>query len=135
MHERFDHHIHADAACIELVGLRGRGRHGVFEHERVSGQEFVVDVRMFPKPEVFTAAAQSDDIDQAVDYSVVASKVMAHITGTAVNLVETLAARIAEELADSASTWHVCVTVHKPQAPLEMAFDDVRVTVHRDGPG
>ena len=133
MFERFNHQVNTDASCIELRGLRARGRHGVFEHERIDGQDFVVDVCAFPVRKFFISAAQSDDIDLAIDYSKVADQVIAHITGEPVNLIETLAMRIADDLAGLKGIWHVCVTVHKPQAPLLMDFDDVSVTVHREG--
>ena len=133
MVERFDHQLNADAACIELRGLRARGSHGVFERERIDGQDFVVDVCVFPVPNVFVTAAQTDDINLAIDYSKIAERVIAHITGEPVNLIETLAQRIADDLADFERIWHLCVTVHKPQAPLLIDFDDVSVTVHREG--
>lgn len=133
MVERFDHQINAEAACIELRGLRARGRHGVFEQERIEGQEFVVDVCVFPVPNVFVTATHTDDINLAIDYSMIADRAIAHITGEPVNLIETLAQRIAEDLADSERIWHLCVTVHKPQAPLLIDFDDVSVTVHQEG--
>ena len=34
------------ADLIRLAGVSGRGFHGVFEHERRDGQEFVVDVEL-----------------------------------------------------------------------------------------
>ncbi len=60
------------ADVIEIRGIRGFGRHGVFEHERADGQEFVVDVRL----ELDTRpAAASDDLADTVNYGVVAEQV------------------------------------------------------------
>src|SRR5690606_8456834 len=50
---------------IELRGLRVFGRHGVFEHERRDGQEFVIDLTVWVD---FTVAAASDDLAATVDY-------------------------------------------------------------------
>lgn len=78
---------------IELIGLRGKGFHGVFEQERRTGQDFVVDLALVVDTR---AAAASDDLSHTVDYGAVASAVYELITGAPVNLIETLAERIAE---------------------------------------
>ncbi|HNV40046.1 MAG: dihydroneopterin aldolase, partial [Dermatophilaceae bacterium] len=50
---------------IVLSGVRGRGFHGVFEHERREGQEFVVDVALTVD---LAAAGASDDLVDTVNY-------------------------------------------------------------------
>jgi 7,8-dihydroneopterin aldolase/epimerase/oxygenase len=113
---------------IAIVGLRGRGRHGVYDHERADGQEFVVDVTL----EVdLDAAAGSDDLADTVDYGALATRLMTIVTGEPVNLIETLAGRLADAcLADPRVTGAV-VTVHKPRAPIPYDFADVAVTLRR----
>ena len=109
-----------ETMTIELTGLTARGFHGVLESERRDGQNFVVDIAMrLPPP-------QADKLNCTVDYSAVAESVTALIGGQPVDLIETLAARIADELLDQ---WplltRVAVTVHKPQAPVGVPFTDV----------
>jgi 7,8-dihydroneopterin aldolase/epimerase/oxygenase len=118
----------AASDVIEIRGIRGFGRHGVFEHERVDGQEFTVDVRL----ELDTrAAAASDRLDQTVDYGRIAEQVHAAIEKDPVDLIETLAQRIADVcLLDSRVQW-VRVTVHKPDAPIDATFWDVALTIAR----
>jgi dihydroneopterin aldolase len=113
---------------IEIRGIRGFGRHGVFEHERADGQEFVVDVRL----ELDTRpAAASDDLADTVNYGVVAERVHQAIETDPVDLIETLAQRIADLcLADERVT-ATAVTIHKPSAPITVPFDDVVLTVQR----
>ena len=113
---------------IELRGLRVFGHHGVFEHERRDGQDFVVDVEL----ELDTrAAAASDDVADTVDYGTLAQRVAEVVGGEPVNLIETLAERIAAVcLADERVNIAV-VTVHKPSAPIPLTFDDVAVRVRR----
>jgi dihydroneopterin aldolase len=116
---------------IELRGLRVRGFHGVFEHERRDGQEFVVDAVL----EVSTAAAAaSDDLADTVDYGGLAQRLAAAVSGEPVNLIETLVARLADECLTDPRVEAATVTVHKPQAPIPLAFDDVAVTIRRERP-
>lgn len=116
---------------IVLHGLRARGRHGVLDAEREQGQVFVVDVAL--SLDTGVAAAQ-DDLAATVDYGAVARSVVGVVEGEPVQLLETLAARVAEEcLRDSAVT-EVEVTVHKPQAPIPVPFEDVTVTIRRRRP-
>ncbi len=114
---------------ISLTGLSATGFHGVFEHERREGQTFVVDVTL--ETDVSTAAL-SDDVADTIDYSLVATRVIDQITGDPVNLIETLAQAIAFDLLSSFIVSAVEVTVHKPQAPLEVSFSDVSVTLRRE---
>ncbi len=113
---------------ITLRGLRVRGFHGVFEHERRDGQDFVIDAEL----EVDTSgAAASDDLTDTVDYGTLAQRLAEVVAGDPVNLLATLAARRADAgLADSRVA-AVTVTVHKPQAPIPLAFADVAVTIRR----
>lgn len=113
---------------IRIRGIRGTGHHGVFTHERVDGQEFSVDVTL----EVGTsAAADSDDLADTVDYGQVANAVHALIVGEPVDLIETLAERIAEACLGFGGVQRVKVTVHKPHAPIEVPFDDVELRIVR----
>lgn len=113
---------------IELTGLRVRGRHGVFDFERAEGQDFVVDVAL----ELDTrAAAASDELSDTIHYGELAEALAAVVAGEPVNLLETLAARLAEVCLADARVSAATVTVHKPQAPIPLAFTDVAVTIHR----
>ncbi|MDT0321469.1 dihydroneopterin aldolase [Streptomyces millisiae] len=113
---------------IALHGLRARGYHGVLPHERAEGQTFVVDVRLGVDTR---AAAATDELTRTVDYGVLAEEVTAVVAGEPCDLVETLAQRIADRcLAHSRVGWAE-VTVHKPQAPIAVPFDDVTITIKR----
>ncbi len=113
---------------LMLRGLRGIGYHGVFDVERLTGQEFVVDVELGldTRP-----AATDNDLSATVHYGVLAERLHSAITSDPVDLIETLAQRLADIcLAESPVAW-VDVTVHKPHAPIRVAFDDVSLTIHR----
>lgn len=113
---------------IRIVGLRAQGHHGVFAHERRDGQEFIVDLVLTVDA---SSAALSDDLADTVDYGVVAQRVHDIIVGEPVNLIETLADRIARQVLAVSGVQRVEVTVHKPQAPIPVPFDNVSVTVER----
>lgn len=113
---------------ISLRGLRAKGRHGVYAHERLDGQEFVVDVTLQVDT---TDAAAHDDLARTVDYGALAERVVAVVEGEPVDLIETLAARVASACLEEPRVQQVEVTVHKPAAPLSVPFQDVSVTIVR----
>ncbi len=118
-----------DLDRIRLRGVRARGFHGVFGHERDSGQEFVVDVVLGVLS--ISKAAKTDDLAHTVDYGAVAQAVVDVIEGPPQNLIETVAVTIADRCLAFDYVRAVRVTVHKPQAPIPVAFDDVSVSITR----
>jgi dihydroneopterin aldolase len=113
---------------ITLSGLRVRGFHGVFPAERRDGQDFVLDVTL----EIDTApAAASDDLVDTVDYGGLAGALAAAVERDPVDLLETLAQRLAEVCLADERVQRATVTVHKPQASIPLSFDDVAVTITR----
>lgn len=113
---------------ITLRGVEAFGYHGVLPEEREHGQPFVTDVELHLDASV---AAQSDDLGATVDYSAVAADVVAVVQGEPCQLIETVAERIARRVLSYQPVTSVRVTVHKPQAPVGVAFGDVSVTVVR----
>ena len=113
---------------IALTGLRVFGHHGVFDFERREGQDFVVDVVL----ELDTApAAASDDVTDTVHYGELAEALAAVVSGEPVNLLERLVQRLADVCLADPRVAAATVTVHKPQAPIPLQFDDVAVTIRR----
>ena len=113
---------------IRLAGLRARGRHGCLPAERELGQEFVVDVTLH----LDTApAAAADDLTKTVDYGALAVELVRIIEGEPVNLIETLADRLASACLAHEVVEVAEVSVHKPAAPIPLPFDDVVVTIRR----
>jgi dihydroneopterin aldolase len=117
---------------IELRGLMVRGQHGVLDHERADGQDFVVDITVWID---LVDAAASDDLAHTYDYGVLAQRAAAIIAGPARNLIETVAAEIAEDAMKDQRLHAVEVTVHKPQAPIPQKFADVAVVARRSRRG
>lgn len=116
---------------IVLTGLRTRGRHGCLPAERELGQEFVIDVVLGLDS---GPAAANDDLLRTVDYGALADRLVAVVEGEPVNLIETLAERLAALCLDQPPVEEVEVTVHKPSAPVRHPFTDVAVTIQRSRP-
>lgn len=114
---------------ITLTGLRVFGRHGVFEHEKRDGQEFVVDIVAWLD---LSPAAASDDLRETLHYGELAQLAAGIVGGQPYDLIESVAGRIADEVLKDQRLSAVEVTVHKPSAPIPLDFADVAVTVHRE---
>jgi dihydroneopterin aldolase len=114
---------------IVLTGIHGFGYHGLFEQERKDGQDFFVDLTLAVDLKV---ASQSDAIADTVNYAEITDLVVEEITSNPVNLIEKLAARIAERVLNQhLKVNSVTVTVHKPQAPVAAQLKDIAVVVTR----
>jgi 7,8-dihydroneopterin aldolase/epimerase/oxygenase len=116
---------------IELRGLRVRGHHGVFDHERRDGQDFVVDITVWMD---LAKAAATDDLADTLHYGELAERAAAIVAGEPCNLIETVAARIADGVLVDGRVLAVEVTLHKPQAPIPLDFADVAVVARRGNP-
>ena len=113
---------------IALTGLRVFGRHGVLPAERRDGQDFVVDVTLSLD---LRPAAATDDVADTVHYGELAQRLADVVAGEPVDLIETLAERLAAVCLTDRRVASAEVTVHKPSAPIPLTFGDVAVTVLR----
>ncbi len=107
--------------------------HGVYDEETRFGARFVVDAELH-----WNFAGIPDELERAVNYAEVYAAVQREVTGTRVQLIEVLAARIAHRLlAEQETLEAVTVRVHKPHAPLPGIFRDVyaELTLNRADPG
>ena len=117
---------------ITLRGLRVRAHHGVMERERVTGQTFVVDVKAFLD---LSEAGTTDELPSTLDYGTLAEAIHRRVSGERWNLIERVAERVADLVLEDRRVVRVEVTVHKPEAPIGVEFEDVSVTVVRPLPG
>jgi 7,8-dihydroneopterin aldolase/epimerase/oxygenase len=112
---------------VELRGLEVHGHHGVFEEEKRGGQLFLFDIEL----EVGERGA-SDRIDEAVDYTEVASAVRGLSDARRFDLLEALAAATADLLLERFRPERVRVRVRKPAArPAGVTVEHSAVTVER----
>ena len=113
---------------ITLTGLRANAHHGVFEHERRDGQVFIIDAIAYLD---LSAASQSDDLDRTVHYGILAEQIVSAVEADPVDLIETVAERVAGVVLSHPAVTATTVTIHKPGAPITVPFDDVSVTITR----
>lgn len=116
---------------IDLLGVTATGHHGVLQEERRDGQTFVADVSLGLD---LDRAARTDDLAATVDYGKLAQDVHDVIVGEPVDLIESVALRMVDLCLSRPPVQWVSVTVHKPQAPIAVAFTDVSVTIERSKP-
>ncbi|BFM24689.1 dihydroneopterin aldolase [Microbacterium testaceum] len=116
---------------ITLTGVRAVGFHGVYPDEKRDGQEFVVDAVLNLS---LRRAAETDDVVDTVHYGELAERLVAVVEGEPVDLIETLAQRLADEVLTDRRVETVTITVHKPKAPITVPFGDVSVTITRGRP-
>jgi dihydroneopterin aldolase len=116
---------------IELRGLKVRGNHGVFEHEKRDGQDFYVDITVWID---LAPAAASDALEDTLDYGGLAERAAAIVAGSSRDLIETVAAEIADGVMTDPRVQRTEVVLHKPSAPIPLTFSDVAVVAHRSRP-
>jgi len=113
---------------LEIRGIEVHAHHGVFQHEREDGQVFLIDLGLRVDTR---AAAGHDDLDRTVDYGGLVEDVVAAVANDPVDLIETLAQRVADVCLSRDLVSSVAVTVHKPNAPIRATFADVALTINR----
>ena len=99
--------------AVELAGLEIFGYHGVNEEERTHGQPFLFDVELEVPPD-----ALADRIEAAVDYRDVTAVVRQVSGARQFQLLEALAAAVAEALLSRFAVERVRVRVRKPEVDL-----------------
>ena len=113
---------------LAVHGIEIQAHHGVFDFERRDGQTFLIDLLL----ELDTRrAAAADDLSRTVDYGALVTDVVAAAEKDPVDLIETLAQRIADVCLSHEPVSWVEVTVHKPHAPIAATFSDVALTINR----
>ncbi len=102
-----------DLDCIEISDLLLRCIIGINEAERKNKQDVLINVTLWTDTR---AAAQSDDIADAVNYRTLTKRIIEHVEQSHYFLLERLAARIAELCLLEPGVHQVRVRVDKPGA-------------------
>ena len=118
---------------IVLAGMVFLAHHGVNDWEKVEEQRFEIDVELTVDTR---PAAENDDLGKTVDYRGVYEIVRRVVEETTLELIESLAHRIATDvLAATTGVDEVVVRVRKPDVDLGGPLDYAGVEVRRPGKG
>ncbi len=113
---------------IHLSGIEVLAKHGVLDSEQKTAQIFRVDVQAVLD---LSPAGSTDDLEETIDYGALATEVREVVGSESHALIERVATRVAETVLSHEKVEHVTVTVHKPNAPVDVALDDISVTISR----
>jgi dihydroneopterin aldolase len=113
--------------AIEVQGLELAGFHGALPEERERGQPFVFDIQLI----AHDAGVRSDQLVDTVDYTRVVDRVKAISEGNRFNLIEALAAAVADDLLEHFPVSRVRVRVRKPEVLLEAPVEFTAATIER----
>jgi dihydroneopterin aldolase len=110
---------------VEVTGFELPGRHGVEDWERETEQLFVYDVELeLPEP-------SKDEIESTVDYREIVTLVSEISERRRFQLLESLAAAVADALVERFPAERVRVRVRKPQVRLGAPVEHAAATVER----
>lgn len=112
---------------IDVFGLEVFAYHGVLPEERENGQPFLFDLRLV----AHDAGVRSDKLSDTVDYTEVVACVQEVTTTSRFNLIEALAAAIADALLTRFDVSRVRVRVRKPEVQLDAPVEFTAATVER----
>ena len=114
---------------ITIKGLEVFAYHGLLPEEKQQGQPFLFDIGLSLK---HAAAPETDDIADSVDYAAVCDCVVEVATAASYNLLEKLAAVVADEILDRfPAVDRVKVRVAKTSPPIPHPMDQVAVMLKR----
>ena len=112
---------------IEIKGLKVYAYHGVLEEEKIKGQDFYVDAKLFLDVKT---PGRSDMLDDTVNYASVCSMIDKFLKENRYDLIEMAARQTAlYVLKNMPKIRKIELTIHKPSAPIGLPFEDVAVTV------
>jgi dihydroneopterin aldolase len=112
---------------LEIYGLEVYGYHGALPEEQERGQPFLFDVSLV----AHDAGVRSDKLSDTIDYTRVADRIREVATASRYNLIEALAAAIADALLSGFDVSRVRVRVRKPHVQLDGPVEFTAATVER----
>lgn len=114
---------------IRISGIEVLAKHGVLDSEKQDEQRFLIDLDLSID---LGEAGSTDRLDHTVDYGELSRRAHDFVAANSFDLIESLAGGIADLIMGYSRVQAVEVTVHKPDAPIEVPFHDVSVSVSRE---
>jgi dihydroneopterin aldolase len=114
---------------IQVEGLELRGFHGALAEEKQEGQRFIFDIEVA----AHDAGVRSDKLQDTVDYTEVVECVRTISEGRNFNLIEALAASVADSLLERFPISRARVRVRKPEVRLDASVEFTAAIADRTG--
>jgi 7,8-dihydroneopterin aldolase/epimerase/oxygenase len=111
-------------ARLFLSGIHAEGRHGARPGEQDTPQPFVVDLDL-------EVEVGGDTIEATADYRGVSEQVRAIVEERSFDLIESMAAAIADACLAIDPITRATVVVHKPNAASRLGIDGVAAAITR----
>jgi len=116
--------------AIYINNMEFYAYHGVFEEENRLGQRYACDAVLYTS---LREAGETDELDKTVNYALAYQVIKEIMDGEPVQLIETLAERIADKLLQEfPSLKLVRIKVSKPNPPIPGILGGVAVEIHRE---
>jgi dihydroneopterin aldolase len=112
---------------IEIDGLELIGFHGATKTEQQTGQRFLFDVWLV----AHDAGVRTDHLDDTIDYTKVVACIREISDSHRFNLIEALAAAVADALVERFDVSSVRVRVRKPEVQLDAPAEYTAATIER----
>lgn len=111
---------------LRLGGIVSEGRHGASDGERDRTQPFVADLEI-------EVESGGDTIEETADYRDIVATVRAVIEDESHTLIETIARRVAQAVADLGRVRMCRVVIHKPAAADRHGVGDISAEASASG--
>jgi dihydroneopterin aldolase len=116
---------------VEVRGLELLVFCGVLPEEQARRQPFLFDLDLYLD---LTKASETDDLDDTANYGHIIDVLAGKLAEDRFQLLERMAARVAELIFESADVDEVTVTARKLRPPVAAHVDTTGVRVHRIRP-
>ena len=118
---------------IQIEGISVYGTHGVYDQEKMKGQEFRIDLQVELRENVLNFENyKSESFDNSVNYENLVNEVINLSDNNSYDLIETFAYDILESFRKYRNISKTTVTVHKPNSPLKDLVDNISVTASEE---
>lgn len=114
---------------IIIKDLQLYAYHGVNEEEKIDGQNFVFDIKVWLD---LKTACETDNVEDTVSYAKIIKKVRSVFTAEKYDLLEKAAQVVSDAIFDEFEKVRECeIVLKKPEAPIKADFGYVAVSIRR----
>ncbi len=118
---------------IQVEGINVYGTHGVYDQEKMNGQNFKIDLLIELKKNILNFENyKSESFENTINYENLVNEVINVSDNNSFDLIETFAYEILNSLRKYSNISKATVTIHKPNSPLNELVEDISVTASEE---